>query len=466
MAQGNQARRLVPGALLALAAALGLAQVPAPAFAFSGGVASTFFAANAGCNQCHSGGVAPDVQLEGPTLVNPGSTSEFTVRITATGGQDHGGFNASASAGTLATGGAFAGGTHTVAGSGGQTEITHGGAKAAADGVILFSFLWTAPASFESATLSVWGNAVDHNGNQLGDRASPAGLEILSSGEVEPTPTPTLSGPTPTATPAPLCAADLQPAGPLLVDDPDAQKCQDAIGKAGTGYVSGSLKAIQKCLASFQKGSLSGDPTEVCVSRNGLPPSDGATAAKLSGARSKASDIIKGKCADATISGLGLCGDTVADFEICFFAGHWALVENMIEHEFGSLLASGDKDEQKCQKTIAGAAGKYVASSLKAMQKCLAARNKKAIAGDGAALCLGSVASGDYVLPTDAKAAAAIGKAEAALRSKVAGACTNAELIPLDSCASDLIGEQDCLACTHRAAVFAAIEIEYGGGGF
>jgi hypothetical protein len=452
---------------LCVAASLGLLLGASPAHGSSTGIASTVFAANVGCNQCHNGGIAPEVSLEGPALVDPGSTSEYTFTIFATDGQDHGGLNASASDGVLSTGGAFAGGTRTIAGSGGRDEVTHMSPKAAGEGgVIQFSFFWTAPDSFESATFRVWGNAVNFNGNQLGDRASSADLEVASSGEVEPTPTSTPSGPTPTATPEPLCLADLEPPSPLLVSDPDAQKCQDAIGKAGTGYVSGSLKAVQKCLASFQKGKLSGDPMAVCVSRGGLPlPSDADTVTKLSAARSKASATIQSKCTDTTIAELGLCGSTVTDFENCFFPEHWLLIENLIEHEFGSVAASDNKEEQKCQKAIAGAAGKYVASSLKAMQKCLGARNKQSIADDAGGLCLGSVAGGDDVPPADAKAASAIGKAEATLRSKVAGSCTNAALVGLDTCASDLTDVQECLVCTHRAAVFTAIGVEYGGAG-
>lgn len=196
----------------ALKAFLVLLLMAAPAHALSSGVPSTFFNANTGCNQCHSGGQAPAVMLAGPTAVEPGSTAEYTFTILAVGNQDRGGLNASALAGTLSIGGAFSAGTRPIAGAGRRDEITHARPKAAVEGRIEFSFLWTAPEEFESATLHVWGNAVNGSGNESGDRASMAELEIVAAGGD--TPTPTATEPAPTPTPTPPASPTATPSGP------------------------------------------------------------------------------------------------------------------------------------------------------------------------------------------------------------------------------------------------------------
>jgi hypothetical protein len=181
--------------------------------AFSGGITTLSFGPS-GCNQCHSGGMAPTVTLSGPTTVGAGSQSEYTLQIAHMGaGQTFGGLNVSAGDGALATGGSDSANTQTLTGSGGRDEVTHTSRKAAVSGVTTFTFLWTAPVVDGMVTLSAWGNSVNGNGASSGDQASFTSLAVQVSG----------AGPTPTPTPVPEgpCSEDplagcLQPGKALL----------------------------------------------------------------------------------------------------------------------------------------------------------------------------------------------------------------------------------------------------------
>lgn len=182
------------------------------AHGFSTGIATTSFPVPAmACNFCHGGGSAPAVTLEcvdcggGPPAVEPLTAHEFKLTVFEIGAQDHAGLNVSSPLGALSIGGAFAAGTQTITGAGSLDEITHTGPKAAAGGMIEFSFIWTAPAAPGSATLHAWGNAVNFNSNTSGDAASNVTLEVAVSGDT-PTPTSTATStetPLPSATPTP-----------------------------------------------------------------------------------------------------------------------------------------------------------------------------------------------------------------------------------------------------------------------
>ena len=151
--------------------------VPSMASAFSTGVGTGSFPdAPQGCNfafGCHTGGLAPTVTLSGPTTVTPGSVNTYLLEIVALGSQLDAGFNASASAGSLAVGGADSALTQLLLG-----EMTHTARKTNVGGVTRFSFDWTAPGTAGSETIDAWGNAVDGNFASLGDQASMASLSV------------------------------------------------------------------------------------------------------------------------------------------------------------------------------------------------------------------------------------------------------------------------------------------------
>ncbi len=168
------------------------------AIAFSGGITSLSFSANGGCNDCHSGGQVPTVTLTGPQGVLPDSLNEYTLTVSAPGAQDLGGLNVSIADGVLSTGGADSANTQAVSGAGGLDEITHTSPKMSSGGVTTFTFLWTAPSTFSTLTLSGWGNAVNGNVSTTGDRAAHATLNVFNQSAPTDVPTPT---PTPAPTP-------------------------------------------------------------------------------------------------------------------------------------------------------------------------------------------------------------------------------------------------------------------------
>lgn len=137
------------------------------------------------CARCHSGGVVPEVGLDGPMAVAPGSTHAFT--LTISGGQEAGGgLNVSATDGLLAV---LDGATDVQVREG---EITHTEPKDAdAGGDVVFSFLWQAPSAAGEVMLYGAGNSVDLNGNTAGDGVDTAALSIDVVPEQGPTETPT-----------------------------------------------------------------------------------------------------------------------------------------------------------------------------------------------------------------------------------------------------------------------------------
>ena len=430
--------------LCGLAVALVLGRAAASS-AYSGGIASTVFE-GIGCPQCHSGGTTPSVVLSGPTVVPPGSTADYTLTIFDTNpAQNFGGFNVAASAGTLSTGGAFALDTRTIVGLLGLVEITH---AAPEQGDFLneieFSFRWTAPDNFTAATLRGWGNAVNHNGLPSGDAASLATLDIAAS--------------VATPTPTPFVCGDAAPLDPPLVADHGAQACQAAIARAGILYVKKSLNAARSCLAK----TASGDPLTACVGDATTAPTDPTAAAAITKAEMKLRAILVAKCPDAALALLDACAGTESGFETCLLAQHrQSVIDTVTNDASGSYGA--DKGIRRCQSAIRAAADGYLAAHLAAGARCLAGRNKAGAAGDGAALCIGSIAAGVFVAPTDAKAAAAVAAAQVKLGKAIQQSCDEGDIAALDSCGSDRTSEAACLLCTHRATVFGLMSSEFGG---
>lgn len=161
---------------------LGIAATVAPARGFSGGVTTEAFGAG-GCNQCHSGGIMPDVRLLGPTSVTPGSVTEYTFEVDTIGLQNLAGLNVSAPDGELQVGGSNATNTQLLSLIGDPTvqEITHTGPKSPVSGTVRFSFLWEAPLTPGVTTITAWGNAVDGSGFILGDAARDDELDVTVS---------------------------------------------------------------------------------------------------------------------------------------------------------------------------------------------------------------------------------------------------------------------------------------------
>jgi len=119
-----------------------------------------------------------------------------------------------------------------------------------------------------------------------------------------------------------------------------------------------------------------------------------------------------------------------------------------------------DPDAQGCQQAIAKAGGLYVKKGLKAAQTCLKTWQAGSAPDDPIALCAGSAMAA--IPPTDAKAAAALAKAEDKLRALITAKCTDDELAALDTCAVTVAAVDDCLLATHRQAIADALDSQYG----
>lgn len=448
-------RRFVTAGLLA--ALISAAHSPA-ASALTTGIASTAFG-TIGCPMCHVGGTAPDVVLSGPIAVAPGSVNDYTLTIFGTGAQLSGGLNVAAPLGTLSIGGPFAVGTQTIAGAMGLVEVTHTLAKQGDFlGVVEFSFQWTAPTAFTSVTLRGWGSSVNLDNTELGDAASLATLDVLSLGAETPTPAAT---PTPTAT-FPVCS-NAAARNPALVSDPAAQACQIAIAKIGAGYLKKDLKAVRRCLAAFQAGDVLGDPIALCVGSATVAPIDGKASTAIGKAQTKAVAQLQARCPDAALAMLDACADNGGELGVCFIEEHRQRAIDAIASQYGGLVPTDDKGEQKCQKAVSGAAAGYLLQYLRASQKCLVKRNHDGVTADGVALCVGAIVGNAYIPPLDPKTATAASDAVAQLEHKLETKCNAAQLTALAGCGTDPTSALICLLCSHRTAVFDLLSNEFGG---
>ncbi|MFN8542943.1 MAG: parallel beta-helix domain-containing protein [Candidatus Binatia bacterium] len=263
------------------------------------------------------------------------------------------------------------------------------------------------------------------------------------------------------------CALSWAPSVTVAADcdpiDPATFACQDTIGKAATTFAKAQANAVGKCLASFQKAKITGpDAATVCRGTSlGALPTDAKTAGKITDAVAKASAMIATKCTDPQVASLQLCAGTVAGLGgtgSCFFAEHFAQVNQAIGAETGALVATTDAGLQKCQGTITKEAGKYLAARMKAVQKCLKDRNK--VCGTAGALprCLAAQAGGPKA---EAKVVASLAKAKGKMDAKIQATCSDGQVAALDACADTRAGAVACLECTHGNSAEDQVAAEY-----
>lgn len=186
-------------AVLVVTIALSAGSFLPAASAFQGGLVGFSGKGNQTCGACHTGGTVPEeVRFEGPTQVVVGATATFRfVVVSEAPSQDEAGFNVAASAGLL----------RVIAGQGARlvgNELTHTGPKDIDDNdEAAWEFNWIAPTAPGEQTLFGAGNAVNGNGNTLGDRSRATTFKIQvvgGSGTPTPTATPTTAMATPTHT--------------------------------------------------------------------------------------------------------------------------------------------------------------------------------------------------------------------------------------------------------------------------
>lgn len=171
-------------ALVGITAAVATTLVTLAAQANNGGVAGYSGKPNINapqgesCNQCHSGGTAPTVTLNGPASLAAGSSAEYTL-VVSTG-------LARAGAGIAATDGVV-----LTPGTGLRDsfgEMVQNAPLAPSGGQATFRFTVKAPAS--GTTLRLWavGLAANNNGGTSGDRASHVTKDVTITGGTTPKP--------------------------------------------------------------------------------------------------------------------------------------------------------------------------------------------------------------------------------------------------------------------------------------
>lgn len=166
------------------------------------------------CNSCHQGGLAPTVELTGPTTLDAGVLGTYTFKVTTANKAT--GMNAAVSDGTM---GLVDGGVPVLQVD--EGEVTHTNPTTVVGGSTSYTFTMTAPEYGGPITLYAAGNAVDLSGDEDGDQAAAAKLEITvngppkpaepDSGTPPPQPTATATATTTATTPKP--AADAGGAG-------------------------------------------------------------------------------------------------------------------------------------------------------------------------------------------------------------------------------------------------------------
>ncbi|MCP4876116.1 MAG: PKD domain-containing protein, partial [Gammaproteobacteria bacterium] len=154
-------------------------------FGFSGGISSYSGnpAVNGGntCTLCHSGGLIPALNLNGPLNLQPGAIGTYTLSLS--GGQANtGGLDVSADGGSLIS---TLSSTKILAG-----ELTHSQrATASGDGSVSWNFDWQAPISPGSYTLFAAGLSSNGDNSTGGDGAVSASqnVDVFSGAPESPT---------------------------------------------------------------------------------------------------------------------------------------------------------------------------------------------------------------------------------------------------------------------------------------
>jgi hypothetical protein len=160
---------LPPALVFAFLVATGTAGLTA---ASSEGITGNSGRQGASCNDCHSGGVAPTVEFDGPARVAVDTIATFRfVVLSPSSRQTSAGFNVAVDGGALI---AIAGqGTRLEA-----FELTHAAPKQDVGGQAGWVFLWRSPTTAGSYTLYGAGLSANHNGTRGGDDGALTQLRV------------------------------------------------------------------------------------------------------------------------------------------------------------------------------------------------------------------------------------------------------------------------------------------------
>jgi parallel beta-helix repeat protein len=251
---------------------------------------------------------------------------------------------------------------------------------------------------------------------------------------------------------------------PLPITAPAAAsvKCQQAIAKEGARFLKTKTSALSKCLQKSAPGS--------CPAA--------ADVAKTEQAAQKAAAKIAKACGDDAVqSGLSSSYGALSDdgeISSCVLSQHNAIADLLVANAVGvsteDFAGEDNKARGKCIKEAAKSGVKFALSTLSAMSKCIDGQIKKGAAGDLAAVCVGSVAAGGFVLPSDAKTAKKLGKQLQSLQSKIAKKCgpgAGSWLPSIFACDGAQTADElsSCLSCQGWQSAVDFVEQQYAENG-
>ena len=120
--------------------------------------------------------------------------------------------------------------------------------------------------------------------------------------------------------------------------DPNARRCQGAIGKSAAGFLNAYLKASEKCLNDRNRDGTAGSGAAQCigsVSGSFVPPTDGTVAAALQKATGKLSSKISSSCSETDVGNLDACAGNKADLIDCLVCGQRSIAFQLLGAQYG-----------------------------------------------------------------------------------------------------------------------------------
>ena len=257
--------------------------------------------------------------------------------------------------------------------------------------------------------------------------------------------------------PAPACPDRT----PRSISAPSAAglKCQQAIAKESAKFLKSKTSTLSKCLLKSAPGT--------CPSA--------ADTAKIEQAALKATAKIANACGDdAAQAGLASAYNTLTDdapISSCTLSQHNAIADLLVLNATGidteDWPGADNKARSKCISEASKSGIGLGLDILAAASKCIDRQIKAGTPGDLAPVCLGSIASGNFVLPSDAKTASKIGKLLSSAQSRIGKKCGPGEgswLPSVFACdGADTAAElASCLTCQGYQSAVDFAEQEYG----
>ena len=224
-------------------------------------------------------------------------------------------------------------------------------------------------------------------------------------------------------------------------------KCNEHLARGARAFVTAALTITQQCHLDNLK-------------KPGTCPAS-TLAEDLATRSARLETRIASGCRDVTTFGLSLLGFpgrcidptpsddfTLDDLKSCISTTHAAMVDRLIDVEFGATLSGGTLPRAPwlCQRHAVKHVAKFTSALLNAVQRCRNAFNAGKLTGFDPQNCA----------TADDATRRAIEKAEAKARLKIARKCSTADVQALDFCDPRATTEEaaiDCLIAAHREAV-------------